>query len=115
MDLTGKWRYTETYDGGQTEGELFLKQEGEKLSGRIVFTDKPEEGKSYMMQEFLEGCLQGIKMHLKAVEYDIIHADFHVDYELDDWFGIQVDPDTIAAVSNDTQGVAGNCLFERII
>jgi len=40
MDLTGKWKYKENYGFGIAEGELYLKQEGELLSGKIVFTDK---------------------------------------------------------------------------
>ena len=40
MDLTGKWRYIENYGYGVAEGELYLKQKGQMLAGRIVFTDK---------------------------------------------------------------------------
>ena len=43
MDLTGKWRYIENYGYGVAEGELYLKQKGQMLAGRIVFTDKVEE------------------------------------------------------------------------
>ena len=42
MDLTGKWRYIENYGYGVAEGELYLKQKGQMLAGRIVFTDKVE-------------------------------------------------------------------------
>ena len=40
MNLTGKWRYFENYGNGVAEGELYLKQEGKELSGRIVFSDR---------------------------------------------------------------------------
>ena len=36
MDLTGKWRYIENYGYGVAEGELYLKQKGQTLAGRIV-------------------------------------------------------------------------------
>ena len=52
MDLTGKWKYKEDYGYGVAEGELFLKQEGNDLSGRIIFTDKLEGEEGYMVQEF---------------------------------------------------------------
>ena len=52
MDLTGKWRYIENYGYGVAEGELYLKQKGQMLAGRIVFTDKVEGESSYMIQEF---------------------------------------------------------------
>ena len=47
MDLTGKWRYIENYGYGVAEGELYLKQKGQTLAGRIVFTDKVEGESSY--------------------------------------------------------------------
>ena len=47
MDLTGKWRYIENYGYGVAEGELYLKQKGQMLAGRIVFTDKVEGESSY--------------------------------------------------------------------
>ena len=49
MDLTGKWRYIENYGYGVAEGELYLKQKGQTLAGRIVFTDKVEGESSYMI------------------------------------------------------------------
>ena len=57
MDLTGKWRYIENYGYGVAEGELYLKQKGQMLAGRIVFTDKVEGESSYMIQEFLKEFL----------------------------------------------------------
>ena len=76
MDLTGKWRYIENYGYGVAEGELYLKQKGQMLAGRIVFTDKVEGESSYMIQEFLKGELEGRKVRLEAVEFDIIHSEF---------------------------------------
>ena len=67
MDLTGKWRYIENYGYGLAEGELYLKQKGQTLAGRIVFTDKVEGESSYMIQEFLKGELEG--RNLKCLSY----------------------------------------------
>ena len=91
MDLTGKWRYIENYGYGVAEGELYLKQKGQTLAGRIVFTDKVE-----------------------AVEFDIIHSEFPITYQLDHWFGLLVDDNTIKGVSKDGQGVEGYFEFEKV-
>lgn len=114
MNLTGKWKYVENYGYGVAEGELFLKQENEKLTGRIVFTDKLEREPAYMIQEFLVGDLEGRKVKLEAKEFDIIHAEFSVNYQLDSWFGILVDDCTIKGVSVDDQGVEGYFQFEKV-
>ena len=95
MDLTGKWKYKEDYGYGVAEGELFLKQEGNDLSGRIIFTDKLEGEEGYMLQEFLVGRLEEHKVKLDAEEFDIIHSEHE----------IEVDADTIVGVSKDGQGI----------
>jgi len=113
-DLTGKWRYTENYGYGVAEGELYLKQEGTGLSGRIVFSDKPEGETPYMIQEFLTGEIDGRKVRLEAKEFDIIHSDFSVVYKLDSWFGLLVDEETIKGVSVDDQGIEGYFEFTKL-
>lgn len=114
MDLTGKWKYTENYGYGEAKGEVYLKQEGNVLSGRIVFTDQVEGEEPYMIQEFFAGELDGRKVRLEAKEFDVIHAEGAVTYELDSWFGMVMDGDTIKGVSVDEKGVEGYFLFVRI-
>ena len=113
VDLTGKWKYKEDYGYGVAEGELFLKQEGYDLSGRIIFTDKLEGEEGYMLQEFLVGRLEEHKVKLDAEVFDIIHSEHEIEYELDSWFGILVDADTIVGVSKDGQGIEGKFTFTR--
>lgn len=115
MDLTGKWKYMENYVYGLAEGELYLKQEGKKLSGKIVFSDKMEGEESYMIQEFLTGEINERKVRLEATEYDIIHSEYKIDYELDRWFGLLVGDTTIKGISSDEQGVQGFFEFEKVV
>lgn len=114
MELAGKWRYREEYGYGTAEGELVLTQEGEELSGRIIFTDKMEDEEGYMIQEFVKGWVRDRKVKLEAYEYDIVHAEHEVVYELDAWFGILVDDATIKGISEDDQGIEGYFVFEKM-
>ena len=114
MNLTGKWKYKEDYGFGIAEGELYLKQEGDILSGKIVFTDKLEDEEPYMIQEFLTGRVEDDEIELIAEEYDIIHSDFPIHYELDAWTGNIIDEKTITGFSMDDQGIEGKFEFVRI-
>ena len=114
MNLTGKWKYFESYEHGEAEGELYLNQEGNTLSGRLVFTDRVEGEEAYMIQEFLMGRIEECKVYLEAKEYDIIYAEFPVSYELDHWLGILVEDTLIKGSSMDDQGVTGNFEFTRV-
>lgn len=112
--FAGKWKYAENYGYGKAEGEVVLKQEGNQVSGKIIFTDRTSDEEIAMIQEVLKGEVDGVKLHLNAVEFDIIHADFKIDYMLDNWFGVLVDENTIRGISMDEQGVEGNFIFERM-
>ena len=114
MNLTGKWKYTENYGYGVAEGELYLTQRDQLLSGRIVFTDKVEKETSYMIQEFLTGTLEGRKVKLEATEFDIIHSEFSITYELDSWFGMLVDDTNIKGGRVYDHGVEGYFEFQKM-
>lgn len=114
MNLTGKWKYYESYTYGVAEGELYLEQDGMQLSGRIVFSDRLRDGDSYMIQEFLQGEVDERKVRLEAKEFDIIHSEYTISYELDSWFGVLVEDEIIKGVSVDDQGVEGYFVFEKM-
>ena len=125
MDLTGKWKYQEKYgifedeDGnecfyGTAIGELFLTQKGEELSGKIVFMDHPGDEQPYMLQEFIEGRIEGDHIIIDAIEMDLIHSDEDIYYELDHWHGTLLNNNLIAGISCDDQDVEGQFSFERI-
>ncbi len=113
-DLTGKWKYEETYEGGHAYGELFIVQNGDGLTGKIIFSDIPDTAPPFVIRENLEGRLQERKVRLKGIDMDIIDSETLFDYELDSWFGILVDENTISGLSEDEQGVEGYFTFKRM-
>ena len=67
-----------------------------------------------MIQEFLTGEINERKVKLEATEYDIIHSEYKISYELDSWFGLLVEEAVIKGVSSDDQGVEGYFVFEKV-
>ncbi len=113
--LTGKWLYEEDYGYGSAKGELLLTQNGRKLSGKIIFSENVEDEETFMIQEKLEGEINLNRIQLKAIEYDVIHSDFDICYELDSWDGMLINETTIEGDSLDDQGISGSFKFERIV
>jgi len=113
--LTGKWLYEEDYGYGTAKGELLLTQNGKNLSGKIIFSENIENEETFMIQEKLEGEIILNRIRLKAIEYDIIHADSEISYELDSWEGMLINETTIEGDSLDDQGVSGSFKFERVV
>ncbi len=112
--LSGKWLYEEDYSYGKAKGELLLKQIGTRLIGKIIFLENIETPNSIMVQEFLEGEIKGSRIILQATEYDIIHSDRNISYELDCWKGVLLDEYTIEGESLDNQGVYGSFIFQKV-
>jgi len=113
IDLNGKWNYSENYGYGMAKGELHIKQEGDSIEGRIIFTDTVFGEQSFMIQEFLEGKIEDDKLFLQAVDFDIIHSDIEISYELDSWEGDIISNNLIQGKSFDDQGIEGNFEFRR--
>ena len=114
MDLTGKWKYQEDYTYGKANGELVLRQEGDNLSGKIIFSDAIEGLEPFMLQEMVSGYVDGDRVKLEAVDYDIIYSETEVLYELDCWFGRLTGEDEISGMSKDVQGIVGHFSFVRM-
>ena len=112
-DLSGKWMYREEYERGKSTGEMTLKQVGARLSGKIIFMDRADNGESFMMQEELSGTLDGRKIRLKAISADVVYAERAIEYKLDEWFGLLVDEHTIIGLSRDEQEIEGYFTFSR--
>ena len=113
IDLNGKWIYTENYGYGMAKGELHIKQDGDRIEGRIIFTDTVFGEMSFMIQEVVEGNIEDGKLYIQAVEFDIIHSDAEISYELDSWVGNILSNSLIQGVSVDDQGVEGDFEFRK--
>jgi len=112
--LSGKWLYEEEYSFGKAKGELLLKQIGKRLVGKIIFLENIESSNCVMIQEFLEGEINGSRILLQAIEFDIIHADRPILYELDCWKGVLLNEYTIEGESLDNQGIYGSFIFQKV-
>ncbi len=112
--LSGKWLYEEDYSYGKAKGELFLKQIGKRLIGKIIFLENIETSDPVMVQEFLEGEIIGSRIILQATEYDIVHSEETISYELDCWRGVLLNECTIEGESLDNQGVYGSFIFQKV-
>jgi hypothetical protein len=113
--LTGKWIYEEDYGYGTAQGELILIQEGNKLSGKIIFSENADSDETFMIQEKIEGEINQNRIKIKATEYDIIHSDYDISYELDSWEGMMINETVIEGESLDDQGIAGSFRFTKVV
>jgi hypothetical protein len=113
--LTGKWIYEEDYGYGTAKGELLLEQNGKKLSGKIIFCENADSEDTFMIQENIEGEIIKNRIKIKAIDFDVIHSEYEIRYELDSWEGMLINETTIEGESLDEQGIAGNFRFSKLV
>ena len=115
MNLSGKWNYKENYSNGTSVGLLIIEHVDDLIMGHIIFSDKVRGETPYMIREFVKGSVKDSRIKLVATEYDIIHSDFELTYELDRWFGTIKTENLILGASLDDQGIEGRFRFERVV
>jgi hypothetical protein len=112
-DLTGAWKLTEEYEFGSTQGDLYLLQSGNQLSGLVRIEDQMDDGTKLLLEQTISGQVQGDAVYLAGTSVRALKGWIH-DYELDCWDGVLNDRDTIVGVSEDLAGTSGAFILERI-
>ncbi len=112
IDLSGTWELKENYEMGNTTGVLNLTQRGSLLSGAITIYDKLDDGDEYILQQEVQGLVQGKNFSLTGINIQILKGDPD-DYELDKWTGNIESRNLISGFTEDRDGTSGKFTLTR--
>jgi hypothetical protein len=112
IDLSGTWELRENYEMGSTTGVLNLSQSGNLLSGTVTVYDKLDDGDEYILQQEVQGLIQGKNISLTGIKVRILKGDPD-DYELDKWMGNIENSNLISGYSEDRDGISGKFTLTR--
>ncbi|MCW3786379.1 hypothetical protein [Plebeiibacterium sediminum] len=112
MDLTGRWIFREEFDSGKDEGVAILAQAGDRLYGVLDFTEYIENETPFQVKCQLEGKVDGDKVSLEMIDYEIISVE-PFEYFPEKREGIINQNGQIVGSSEDEQGVCGVFVFEK--
>ena len=113
MDLTGKWTFKEEFDFGIDEGEAVLAQAGSRVYGILDFTERIEDETPFKVKCHLEGKLDGEKIKLEVVDFEIMASE-PIEYYPEIREGVINSNGQIVGSSEDEQGVCGVFIMEKV-
>jgi len=114
-NLTGFWRFHEEFDHGEDIGEARLFQSGKHLSGNIVFKEIiPDEEPMYIRVK-ITGKIDGSQVSFDESSVVVLSGDKNASYEPEERSGLINAMGRIVGSGEDTQGVNGVFVMERIL
>lgn len=114
-DLTGFWRFHEDFDHGEDIGEARLFQTGKHISGHIVFKEIiPGEPIMYIRVK-ITGKAEGTQVTFSESSVVVLSGGENSSYEPEERTGLINAMGQIVGSGEDTQGVNGVFVMERIL
>jgi len=114
MDLSGQWSFFEQFDAGFDMGYALLKQEGNTITGSLVYTEYIYEDGQFMIDIEVAGELDNDRLLLKGVSYTVLESPYEIEYCLDDRIAEINNPHRIEGHSVDDQDLEGRFVLRRL-
>ena len=113
-DLTGFWRFHEEFDHGEDFGEARLFQSGKHLSGHIVFKEVIPDESPMFIRVTIKGKVEGTQVVFSESSVVVLSGGGNASYEPEERSGLINAMGQIVGSGEDTQGVNGVFVMERI-
>lgn len=113
IDLTGKWLYEETFDGGKARGLLRIHQQENTIRGVLEFEERLDNYPAFRVKEHVSGQVNGYELTLSGTDFELFGAPEDLDYCLDSWQGVFTIEKKIVGSSQDADGNCGIFVLQR--
>lgn len=114
-DLTGFWRFHEDFDHGEDIGEARLFQNGKNLSGHIVFKEIIADEAPMFIRVKIKGKVDDTQVTFSESSVVVLSGVPESSYEPEERSGLINSMGQIVGSGEDTQGVNGIFVMERIL
>ena len=112
--ISGRWSFTEDFGFGKDEGFAEFTQEGENITGVLVYTERIEGETPFRVQQDIEGTFNGQELKITGTAVEILDAEEEIEYHLDSWEGIMNENKQIVGHSYDEHECFGVFVMEKI-
>jgi hypothetical protein len=113
-DISGRWSFNEDFGFGKDEGFAEFTQEGEKLTGVVVYTECIEGETPFRVQQEVEGSFDGSNFSVSGTNVELLDCEKQFEYNLDTWEGILNPNNQIVGHSFDGHECFGVFVMEAI-
>lgn len=113
-NITGRWSFNEDFGFGKDEGFAEFTQNGDKLSGVVVYTERIEEETPFRVEQYVEGCFDGTNFSVTGTKVELLDVEKQFEYNLDTWEGVLNTQNQIVGHSHDGHDCFGVFIMEPI-
>ncbi|RUT79821.1 hypothetical protein [Ancylomarina longa] len=113
-NLTGRWTFNEDFGFGTDEGFGEFKQEEDKLTGVMVYTERIEGETPFRVQQEIEGSFDGANFIINGTSVALLDVEKEFDYYLDTWEGVLNSQNQIVGHSYDNHECFGVFVLNKI-
>jgi hypothetical protein len=115
VDVSGYWRYRETFDFGGKAGEARLFQNGELLSGSLFFKETSEGADDFFVRVILTGVVRNDEIILHDQYWTVVSGGADDDYLPEERTGILNQQGQIVGSVMDVDSVGGVFIMDRLV
>ena len=112
--ISGRWSFTEDFGFGKDEGFAEFTQEGENITGVLVYTERIEGETPFRVQQDIQGSFNGQELKITGTAVEILDSEEEIEYHLDTWEGVLNDKNQIVGHSYDDHECFGVFVMEFI-
>ncbi len=112
--ISGRWSFNEDFGFGKDEGFAEFKQDGENITGVLVYTERIEGDTPFRVQQDILGTFNGQELKITGTAVEILDSEEEIEYHLDTWEGILNDKNQIVGHSYDDHECFGVFVMESI-
>jgi len=106
-DISGTWIYKEDFGFGKDYGIAEIKQECEKITGLITYTEAINDEEPFNVEQEISGTFSDNKLNIQGISIKLIGVDSEFVYNLDTWEGTMNKDNNIIGSSYDNEGCFG--------
>jgi hypothetical protein len=113
-NIIGRWSFTEDFGFGKDEGFAEFTQEGENITGVLVYTERIEDETPFRVQQDIKGSFNGQELKITGTAVEILDSEIEIEYHLDTWEGVLNVKNQIVGHSYDDHECFGVFIMEYI-
>ena len=113
-NITGRWTFNEDFGFGKDEGFAEFTQEGDSITGVVVYTERIDDETPFRVQQEVEGNFDGVNFKVTGTKVELLDVENQFEYHLDIWEGILNANNQIVGHSYDDHDCFGVFVMEFI-
>ncbi len=113
-NISGRWSFVEDFGFGKDEGFAEFEQDGQNITGTLVYTERIDDETPFRVQQDIQGSFNGHELKITGIAVEILDSEIDFEYHLDTWEGVLNNQNQIVGHSYDDHECFGVFVMKPI-